>query len=173
MNRFRTLKGFLQESVLIFSLIFLVQVLPLSAQAYVLELDSGIPPGVTVLEQNHQIRIREVGVVAAKPDMLYLLMKVTSERGQLSQAMEENRKNVAAFMGALKLLGIQESAIRLKNFVVLPVEEGPGYRFSRNLVIGLEGLSTKAPEEITQLVAKVQDLGAQYGSDCITCIGSG
>jgi uncharacterized protein YggE len=173
LNRLGTLKGFLQEGVLIFGLIFLVQVLPLPAQTYILESEPGIPPGVTVLEQNHQIRIREVGVVPVKPDILYLLMKVTSERGQLSQAMEENRKNVTAFMDALKKLGIQESAIRLKNFVVLPVEGGPGYSFSRNLVIGLEGLAARPAEEITQLVAKVQDLGAQYGSDCITCIGSG
>jgi hypothetical protein len=159
--------------VLTVGLIFLVQVLPLSAQAFVVELDTGIPPGVTFLEQNHQIRIREVGVVPVKPDILYLLMKVTSERGQLSQAMEENRKNVAAFMDSIKQLGIRESAIRLKNFVVLPVEGGPGFSFSRNLVIGLDGLASKPTEEITQLVAKVQDLGAQYGSDCITCIGSG
>ena len=173
MNTLQTMKGDLLAGVLTVGLIFSVRVLPLSAQAYIVELDSGIPPGVTLLEQNHQIRIREVGVVPVKPDILYLLMKVTSERGQLSQAMEENRKNVAAFMDALKHLGIRESAIRLKNFVVLPVEGGPGVSFSRNLVVGLDGLATKPAEEITQLVAKIQDLGAQYGSDCITCIGGG
>jgi hypothetical protein len=119
------------------------------------------------------IRIREEGIVRVPPDTLYLLMKTETEGAQLGQAIEQNRKAVDGFVDALKRLGIEKEFIRQTNFVVSRSLMGSGTSYARNVVITIPAIDQKTPGEIKQLMARVQDLGARFGSNCITCIGSG
>jgi uncharacterized protein YggE len=119
------------------------------------------------------IEIREVAAVRALPDTLYILMKVESQSARLSHAIADNERQIAEFGAALERQGFARSALKTNNFVVAPVYESPGVIFSRNLVITVPGINRKTPDEITALLARAQDLGARYGSSCITCIGSG
>ena len=61
----------------------------------------------------------------------------------------------------------------MRNFIVTPTDYGRGFNLARNLVITLEHVDLRPPDEFSQLMAQMQDLGARFGSDCITCIGSG
>lgn len=119
------------------------------------------------------IRIREIGSVRAVPDTAYLLMKVESESVSLAQALRENAKQIGQFRERIEEIGIGRDAVRVKNFVVMPLYLGSGVSLSRNLIITMEEINQKRPEELQQIFAKVQDLGARYGSHCVTCIGSG
>ena len=120
-----------------------------------------------------QIRIREVASVKARADTAYLLMTVQTERSQLMQAYRDNQKQLKSFIDALLLAGIPREAMRVRNFVVTPTDYGRGFNLSRNLVITVENVDLKPPAEFSRLMAQMQDLGARFGSDCITCIGSG
>ena len=120
-----------------------------------------------------QIRIREVASVKAQPDTAYLLMRVQTEKSQLSQAFRDNEKQLQSFITNLEQGGISRDALQVRNFLVTPINYGRGFNLARNLVITVEHLNSKPPGEFTQLMAQVQDLGARFGSDCITCIGSG
>lgn len=139
---------------------------PLFAQSPTLQATAGASADQT-------IRIREEGRVKVSPDTLYLLMKVESSAAQLGQAMEQNKKAVEGFVEALGGLGISSDSIRQTNFVVTPSATGYGASFARNVVITIPSIDQKAPGEIRKLMAKAQDLGARFGSNCITCIGSG
>jgi len=119
------------------------------------------------------IRIREVVSVRAQPDTAYLLMTVGTERSQLAEAVRENEKQLQAFVAALKQIGISPAALSIKNFVVAPVIMGRGFSLARNLIITVEQINTRPADEFAQLRARVQDVGARFGSSCITCIGSG
>jgi uncharacterized protein YggE len=120
-----------------------------------------------------QIRIREVASVKARADTAYLFMTVQTERSQLTQAFRDNEKQLQSFVAALVLAGIPREALRVRNFVVTPTNYGRGFNLARNLVITVEHVDSKRPGEFSQLMAQMQDLGARFGSDCITCIGSG
>lgn len=124
------------------------------------------------LEEGNRIRIREVVSLQAVPDTVYLLMKVESEAATLAQVLQDKRKQVQGFIAALDQLGVQSETVRIKNFVVTPLMAGSGISLSRNLVIPLEGIPLPS-NEWEGLTARIQDLGARYGSHCITCIGSG
>ncbi|MFI5175535.1 MAG: SIMPL domain-containing protein [Terriglobia bacterium] len=142
---------------------------PLFAQSPTLSTLPSAPGGVA----DQVIRIREAGIVKVPPDTLYLLMKTETEGAQLGQAIEQNRKAVDGFVDALKRLGINKESIRQTNFVVSRSMMGTGTTYARNVVITIPAIDQKTPGEITQLMARVQDLGARFGSNCITCIGSG
>jgi len=124
-------------------------------------------------DQPKLIRIRQEASVKARPDTAYFLMTVESESGQLAQAIRENQEQLADFTAALRRIGISDAAIRIRNFLVTRATGPVGVTFARNLVITVEGLDRRPDEELARLMAQVQDLGARYGSDCITCIGSG
>jgi Protein of unknown function (DUF541) len=134
---------------------------------------SDYPTGVSVSENSQLISIREIATVQAQPDNLYVLMKVQSEAAQLSQAIEQNSRAIKGFTAALAGIGVEPTAVRVTNFVVTPLVLGRGVGFSRNLVIAIPGIEKKSPGEIERLMARIQDLGARYGSQCVTCIGSG
>ncbi len=120
-----------------------------------------------------QIRIHEVASVKARADTAYLLMTVQTEKSQLTQAFRDNEKQMQSFMAALVQMGMPREALRVRNFVVTQTNYGRGFNLARNLVITLEHVDSKPPGEFSQLMAQMQDLGARFGSDCITCIGSG
>jgi len=120
-----------------------------------------------------QIRIRAVASVKARADTAYLLMTVQTERSQLAQAMSDNEKQLRDFIAALVQTGISQQSLAVRNFVVTPVRFGTGFNMARNLVITVEHMDSKPPGEFAQLMAGVQDIGARFGSDCVTCIGSG
>jgi len=119
------------------------------------------------------IRIHAVATIPVHPNTLYILMKVQSEKAELAQAIKDNKNKVEKFCGALTDIGIQRTSIRLKNFVVTPLITGAGISFAQNMVITVEEIDQKPAGELNQLISRVQDLGAQHGSHCITCIGSG
>jgi len=120
-----------------------------------------------------QIRIHEVASVKARADTAYLLMTVQTEKNQLAQAFRDNEEQMQSFIAALVKAGIPREALRVRNFIVTPTDYGRGFNLARNLVITLEHADSKPPGEFSQLMAQMQDLGARFGSDCITCIGSG
>ena len=120
-----------------------------------------------------QIRIHEVGSVKARADTAYLLMTVQTERSQLAQAIRDNEKQLQDFITALAQSGVSKQSLAVRNFVVTPVRYGKGFNLARNLVITVEHMDSKPPGEFAQLMAEVQDIGARFGSDCVTCIGSG
>jgi hypothetical protein len=76
-------------------------------------------------------------------------------------------------MAALVVAGIPREALRVRNFVVTPTNYGRGFNLARNLVITMEHVDSMPPGEFSQWMAQLQDIGARFGSDCITCIGSG
>jgi hypothetical protein len=119
------------------------------------------------------IRIREIGSARATPDTAYLLMKVESESVSLAQALQDNARQIGEFREGLEEIGISGDDVGVKNFVVMPLYVGSGVSLSRNLIITMEGIGERRSEELQQIFAKVQDLGARYGSHCVTCIGSG
>ena len=120
-----------------------------------------------------QIRIHEVASVKARADTAYLLMTVQTEKSQLTQAFRDNENQMQSFMAALAQAGIPREAFQVRNFVVTPTNYGRGFNLARNLVITVEHVDSMPPSEFFQLMAMMQDLGARFGSDCITCIGSG
>ena len=126
-----------------------------------------------VRESEDLIRIREVASVRAKPDTAYLLMKVESGSVSLTQALQDNLKQISSFLEGLEGLGFEKKAISVRNFVVTPQYMGSGVSLSRNLVIPMVEIDRQDPEKLEGLFAEVQDLGARYGSHCVTCIGSG
>lgn len=145
-----------------------------SAQLLAQGPDTGqYPAGVILSDADQSIRIREVAAVKLQPDTLYLLMKIQSEGAQLQQAIDQNRKAVDGFIAALKQLPIEPSDIRLSNLVVTSTMMRTGASFARNVLITIPNIDRKPEGEINKLIAAVQDLGARYGSHCITCIGSG
>jgi hypothetical protein len=119
------------------------------------------------------IRIHEVVSVKAEADTAYILMTVQTERGQLVEAVRENEKQMQAFIAALTQTGIPLAAISIKNFVVEPAIVGRGFSLARNLVITEAQINRRPAGELAQRMARIQDLGARFGSSCITCIGSG
>ena len=125
------------------------------------------------LTEDGLIRIHEVASVKAEPDTAYLLMTVQTERGQLTDAVRENEKQMQAFVATLKQMGISPAALSIKNFVVVPSVIGKGFSLARNLVITEEHINGRPAAELAQRMAQVQDVGARFGSSCITCIGSG
>lgn len=142
---------------------------PLFAQSPIISsIETG--PGGSLLQT---VRIRQEGTVKVPPDTVYLLMKVETEASLLGQAIEENKRAVEAFVGALFRSGIDRASIRETNFVVGGSSVGSGASFARNVVITVPAIGRMAPGELNKLVARVQDLGARFGSSCITCIGSG
>jgi len=120
-----------------------------------------------------RLRIHEVASVKAQADTAYLLMTVQTEKSQLMQAFRDNEKQLQSFIAALVQAGIRREAIQVRNLVVTPTNYGRGFNLARNLVITVEHIDIKPPGEFVQLMAQMQDLGARFGSDCITCIGSG
>jgi uncharacterized protein YggE len=120
-----------------------------------------------------QFRIREVASVKARADTAYFLMTVQTEKSQLTQAYRDNEKQLQSFMAALVVAGIPREALRVRNFVVTPTNYGRGFNLARNLVITMEHVDSMPHGEFSQWMAQLQDLGARFGSDCITCIGSG
>jgi len=152
--------------------VFLAGVSPLPAQ--VLTLDSGPnPPGVSVSDADQTVRIRQEGSVKVRPDTLYMLMKVENEAARLDQALDQNKKAVDGFVAALAGLKIDHSAIRVASFIVSPTMLRSGVSFARNVIITVPNIDQKPATEIDRLMAGVQDLGARFGSQCVTCIGSG
>jgi uncharacterized protein YggE len=132
------------------------------------------PSGISQAEHKQQmIRIHEVSSVKAEPDTAYLLMSVRTEKSLLAEAAQENEKQMQAFIAALKQIGIAPAALSVKNFVVEQALIGKGFSYARNLVITVEHIDKSPANEFASLVAKVQDVGARFGSSCITCIGSG
>jgi hypothetical protein len=127
----------------------------------------------TSQESEDVIRIREVASVHAEPDTAYLLMKVESASVSLAQAIEDNEKQISQFLAGLEGIGFDPSKIGMKNFVVMPQYTGGGVSLSRNLIIELEGIDQRPPQQLEEKFAELQDLGARYGSHCVTCIGSG
>lgn len=119
------------------------------------------------------IRIHEVVSVKAEPDTAYLLMTIQTERGQLADAVRENEKQMDAFIAALRQMGISPGALSIKNFTVAPAITGKGFSLTRNLVITETEINRKPAGEMARRMAQVQDVGARFGSSCITCIGSG
>ena len=119
------------------------------------------------------IVIREVGKVRVSADTAYLLMKVETQAALLGQAIDQNRKAVAAFVDALCRSGIDRSSIRETNFIVSGSLMGTGASFSRNVIVTIPEIGTMRPGEFSRLMAKAQDLGARFGPSCVTCIGSG
>jgi uncharacterized protein YggE len=124
-------------------------------------------------DPQHSIRLSAVGSAKARPDTVYVLMKVESGSPQLAQAIRDNTKQVSDFMAALAGLGIPGSDMRVSNFVVAPMYESRGVAFSRNVILTIPAIDKKPQDEVTRLLARIQDLGAKYGSSCVTCIGSG
>lgn len=145
---------------------------PVQAQSSAIS-TGGYPPGIVFSRDDQTIRIREESTLRVRPDTLYLLMKVETEGAQLSQAIDRNKKTVEGFVEALKALQIDASAIRLTNFIVGPLEMGSGVSFARNVVITIRDIDRQPAAEVNKLIAEAQDLGARFGSQCITCIGSG
>jgi len=133
----------------------------------------GTMPSAPVVSSYQTIRIREEGTVKVPPDTLYLLMKTETEAAQLARAIEQNKKTVDGFVDALSRMGIDRGAIWQTNFILSRSMMGNGVNFARNVVIRIPAIDQKDPGEIRQLMARVQDLGARFGSNCITCIGSG
>ncbi len=119
------------------------------------------------------IVIREVGKVRVSADTAYLLMKVETQAALLGQAIDQNRKAVAAFVDALRRSGIDRSSIRETNFIVSGSLMGTGVSFSRNVIVTIPEIGAMGPSGFSRLMAKVQDLGARFGSSRVTCIGSG
>ncbi len=119
------------------------------------------------------IRIGEVASVKAEPDTAYVLMTVNTERGLMADAARENEKQVKAFIAALEKLGIASGSIGVKNFVVEPNVIGRGHSVSQNLVITQTDVNRRPAQELARLMAQIQDVGARFGSSCVTCIGSG
>jgi hypothetical protein len=119
------------------------------------------------------IRILEVVSVKAEPDTAYLLMAVETERGQLAEAFRENEKQMQAFITALHQMGIPAGALSIKNLVVTPAIMGKGFSLTRNLVITETEINRRPAGELARRLAQVHDVGARFGSSCITCIGSG
>jgi hypothetical protein len=105
--------------------------------------------------------------------MAYLMMKVETQASLLGQAIDQNGKAVAAFVDALCRSGIDRSSIRVTNFIVSRSLMGIGASFSRNVILAIPGIGAMSAGEFSRLMAKVQDLGARFGSSCVTCIGSG
>jgi len=124
-------------------------------------------------ESEDLIRIREVASVHAKPDTAYLLMRVESGSVSLTQAIQDNERQISSFLEGLDGIGFEKAAIGVRNFVVTPQYSGSGVSLARNLIIPLEGIDRQDPAKLEELFAEVQDLGARYGSHCVTCIGSG
>jgi uncharacterized protein YggE len=120
-----------------------------------------------------RILLKAVGSVKARPDTLYILMKVESGSPRLASAISDNAKQVAEFMAALARVGIPEANMRLSNFVVVPLYESRGVIFSRNVIVTIPDIDRKPEGEVARLLARTQDIGAKYGSSCVTCIGSG
>ncbi len=145
-----------------------------SLHAQILTVSSGsYPPGVMVSDADQTVRIRQEGTVKVRPDTLYMLMKVENEAARMDQALDQNQKAVDGFVAALKGLKIDPSSIRVTNFIVGPTMLRSGVTFARNIVITLTGIDQMPAAGIDRLVASVQDVGARFGSHCITCIGSG
>lgn len=119
------------------------------------------------------IAVRAVGTVRVSPDTAYVMMKVETQAALLGQAIDQNRKAVSAFVDALCRSGIDRSSIRETNFIVSGSLMGTGASFSRNVIITIPEIGGMGPGEFSRLMAKVQDLGARFGSSCVTCIGSG
>ncbi|HYK89611.1 MAG TPA: SIMPL domain-containing protein [Acidobacteriota bacterium] len=124
-------------------------------------------------DPSQTIRIRQEGTVEVPPDTVYLLMKLETEAPLLGRAIEQNKKAAEEFVEALCRSGIDRASIRETNFVVSGSSVGNGTSFARNVVITVSSISRMAQGELNKLVARVQDLGARFGSSCITCIGSG
>ncbi len=130
-------------------------------------------PSLTEWPEGKLIRISEIASVKAKPDTAYVLMTVNTERGLLADATRENEKQVLAFITALEKLGIASGSIGVKNFVVEANVVGRGYSVSQNLVITQTDVNRRPAQELARLMAQIQDVGARFGSSCVTCIGSG
>ncbi len=111
-----------------------------------------------------------VGTETAVPEVSHIMMKMEYDAGLARDAVSGGEKRLHEFVAAAEALKVPNLTYRIVNSVIMPAGTGTGVSYSRNVVFTLTGVPAAERDSV---VAKLQDIGARYGSHCVTCIGSG
>lgn len=136
------------------------------------------PPQVQVKKEAGRWVIEAVGTETAPPNLVHLMMKMEFESGLAADATSKGEKQLSEFLAAVDRLKIPTLTYRVANNLITSASVGrgqfSGFVYTRNIIFTFaEPQPGPAPAEVDRLVAQLEDLGARYNSNCVTCIGSG